>query len=101
MGECQLETKVNIKLLGVLRGVSGKSRISLKLEKPTVRKMMQKLVESLSGEAKKLFVDSSNSDIQPNMLVLVNGKEISALKGLETQIKEDDEVVVIPVSHGG
>ena len=94
-------TEVNIKLLGVLRGVSGKKHISLKLEKPTVRKMMQKLAESLPREAKKLFADSSFSDIHPNMLILINGKEISALKGLETQIKQDDEVVVIPVSHGG
>lgn len=96
-----METKVNIKLLGVLRGVSGKSHISLKLEKPTVRKMMQKLGESLPNEARRLFVDSSISDSQSNMLVLINGKEISALKGLDTRIVEDDEVVVIPVSHGG
>ena len=96
-----METKVNIRLLGVLRGVSGKDRISVKLEKPTVHKMMQKLAVSLPREARKLFADSSFNGLHPNLLILVNGKEISALKGLETQIKEDDEVVVIPVSHGG
>jgi molybdopterin converting factor small subunit len=95
-------TKVSIKLLGVLHGVSGRSRISLKLEEPTVRKMMQKLADSLPKEAKKLLVDSEVNDYpQPNMLIIINGKEISALKGLETEIREDDEVVVIPVSHGG
>jgi MoaD family protein len=96
-----LETKVNIKLLGVLHGISGKSRITLKLEKPTVRKMMQKLADSLPKEAKKLLVNPEVNDPQPNMLILINGKEISVLKGLETQLKENDEVVLIPVSHGG
>ncbi len=66
-----------------------------------MRKMMKKLGETLPNEAKKLFESPSNSDSHSNMLVLVNGKEISALKGLETRIAEEDEVVVIPVSHGG
>jgi molybdopterin converting factor small subunit len=35
------------------------------------------------------------------MLVLVNGKEISVLDRLETLIKDGDEVVFIPVVHGG
>jgi MoaD family protein len=96
-----LETKVNVKLLGVLRGVSGKSLVSLRLEKSTVQAMMQKLADSLPKEAKKLFLDSDFTYLGPNMLILINGKEISILKGLETEIKEDDEVVVIPVSHGG
>ncbi len=96
-----MNIEINVKLLGVLRGVSGKSCITIGLENPTVRKMMQKLVETLPGEAKKLLADSSAGYVHPNLLVLINGKEISALKGLETQIKEDDEVIVIPVSHGG
>lgn len=96
-----METKVNVKLLGVLRGVSGKNRIWLKLQKPTVRKMMQKLADSLPKEAKKLLLNPELDYLRPNMLILINGKEISVLKGLETEIKEDDEVIVIPVSHGG
>lgn len=96
-----MSTEVNVRLLGVLRGASGKGQVSVKLEKPTVRQLMQKLAETLPGEAKKLLADSSVGYVHPNLLVLVNGKEISALKGLETQIKKDDEVIVIPVSHGG
>jgi molybdopterin converting factor small subunit len=34
-------------------------------------------------------------------LILVNGKEISVLKGLETVLKEGDEILLIPVIHGG
>ena len=96
-----METKVNIRLLGVLRGVSGKSRISLRLEKSTVEVMVRELANSLPKEARRLFLDSDLNYLGSNVLVLVNGKEISALEGLETEIKEEDEVVVIPVSHGG
>jgi len=93
--------RVNVRLLGVFRGFSGKSRISLKLEQPTVRRVIQKLADSLSVEAKRLLVDPELNDPRPNALILVNGKEIGVLNGLETEIKEGDEVTLIPVSHGG
>ena len=36
-----------------------------------------------------------------NFIILVNGREISVLSGLETKLHEGDEVTIIPVSHGG
>lgn len=36
-----------------------------------------------------------------NTLIIVNGVEISALNGESTLLKSDDEVVLVPVSHGG
>jgi molybdopterin converting factor small subunit len=35
------------------------------------------------------------------MLILINGREISALNGLDTILQEGDEVVFVPVVHGG
>lgn len=93
--------RVNVRLLGVFRGFSGKSRITLKLEQPTVRKVIQKLADSFPVKAKRLLVNPELNDPRPNALILVNGKEIGVLKGLETEIKEGDEVTLIPVSHGG
>ena len=96
-----MTTTVNVRLLGVFRGLSGKSQVSLKLEQPTVRKVIKKLADSLSEEAKRLLVDPELNDPRTNAIILVNGKEIGVLKGLETEIKEGDEVTLIPISHGG
>jgi len=96
-----LTIKVNVRLLGMFRGFAGKSQITLELEQPNVRKVIQKLADSLSLEAKRLLIDPELNDPRPNALVLVNRKEIGVLNGLETQIKEGDEVTLIPVSHGG
>jgi len=96
-----LTVKVKVRLLGMFRCFAGKSRITLELEQPNVRKVIQKLADSLSLEAKRLLIDPELNDPRPNALVLVNRKEIGVLNGLETQIKEGDEVTLIPVSHGG
>ncbi|GAG28848.1 unnamed protein product, partial [marine sediment metagenome] len=45
--------------------------------------------------------DSKLDDPRPNALILVGGKEINALQGLETEVKNADEVVLIPMVHGG
>lgn len=93
---------VNVKLLGIFRVLAGKSWFSIELEEPiAVRKVVQKLVEMSSPEFKEALVDPELNDPRPNALILVNGKEIGVLEGLETEVNKSDNVVLIPVSHGG
>ena len=93
---------VEVKFLGVFRQFSGRNRVLVKLEEPpTVRKMIQKLTEAFSSEFKRALVDPELEDPRPNALILVNGREINVLQGLETEVKDGDELVLVPVSHGG
>jgi len=93
---------VKVKLLGVFRGLSGRSQLSIEVDEPAViRKLVEKLAESFSPEFKRTLVDPELDDSRPNTLILVNGREISVLDGLATEICDGDEVVLIPVSHGG
>ncbi len=93
---------VEVKLLGVFRQFSGRTRVLVKLEEPaTVIKVVQKLSEAFSSEFRRALVDPELEDPRPNALVLVNGKEISVLHGLETEVEDGDEIVLVPVSHGG
>lgn len=95
-------TNVEVKFLGVFRQSSGRNRVLVKLEKPaTVRKAIEKLVEAFSSEFRRMLVDPELEDPRPNALILVNGKEIGVLQGLETEVEDGDEIVLVPVSHGG
>ncbi len=92
---------VNVKLLGVFRGLSGKSHFCIKLEEANVKGLLQKLVETFSSDFKRVLIDPELKDSRPNALILVNGKDISALDGVATVVNDGDEVVLISVSHGG
>jgi len=95
-------TNVEVKFLGVFRQFSGRNRVPVKLEKPaTIGKAIEKLVEAFSSEFKRTLVDPELEDPRPNALILVNGKEIGVLQGLETEVEDGDEIVLVPVSHGG
>ena len=93
---------VELQLLGVFQRVSGKPRVHMKLEKPTTLKdAIRNLTDSVSPKLKRVLVDPELEDPRPNALILVNGKEISILQGLETRVDDGDEIILIPVSHGG
>ncbi|MEA2090125.1 MAG: MoaD/ThiS family protein [Thermoproteota archaeon] len=94
--------KIKVRLLGVFQSLSGKKTVLMELEEPsTVRKVVDKLVEVSSHQFKLALIDVELNDPRPNSLILVNGKEITVLNGLETQVKHGDELVLIPVRHGG
>jgi MoaD family protein len=94
--------KVKVKLLGIFREISNRDQVFLEFEKPSsLEKVLQKLVEYSPPEFKRVLIDPELGNHNPNILILVNGKEISILEKFETLITHGDEVVLIPVSHGG
>ena len=83
---------VIIEFVGTMRRVSGaKYNISLE-EKGTMLTLIHKLKEE--------FLTGKELDYS-NMLFLVNGKEIGVLNGLQTELRTNDIVTLIPISHGG
>jgi len=50
---------------------------------------------------KRSLIDQQFADPRPNALILVNGREIGVLDGLGTKLRDGDEVVFVPVVHGG
>jgi len=94
--------QVEVRFLGTFQRLTGKKRVQLKLGEPvTVRDVVAKLTETFSSEFKRVLVDSQLDDPRPNALILVDGKEISAVQGLETEVKDSQEIVLVPMVHGG
>jgi len=93
---------VKVKFLGVFRELSGKNRVIIEFEDAvTVRRVVQKLTETLPSKFKETLIDPELGDPRPNALILVNGKEIGVLRGLQTILDDSNEVVLLPVAHGG
>ncbi len=93
---------VEVRFLGIFQRLSGKTRFQVKLKEPaTVREVVEELVERFSADFKGVLVNYQLDDPRPNALILVGGKEISVLNGLETEIKDAEEIILVPVVHGG
>ncbi len=92
---------VILKFLGALRHASGKETLTLNCKNGA---SIMDVVDEISLGAPALrrsLVDEHLDKPTPNALILVNGREISVLDNLRTRIKDGDEVVFVPVVHGG
>jgi len=90
-----------IKFIGALRHISGKTQLTVNFQKSTsLKELLSKLSKELPQLEKTLSEQQAN-DSTSNALILVNGREISVLEGLETKLNDGDEIVFVPVVHGG
>jgi molybdopterin converting factor small subunit len=102
MRELNMVIKVDVRFLGILKRLSGKDHFQVQLQEPaTVRKLVMNLLENFSSEFRQVLIDVQLNDPRPNTLILVGGKEISVLQGLETEIRDNEKIVLVPVVHGG
>jgi molybdopterin synthase sulfur carrier subunit len=92
---------ITVKLVGALRHFSGAGELELGCSGcASVGDLVDALVKKVP-EIERSLIDRQLEDPRPNSLILVNGREIGVLDGLETKLKDGDEVVLVPVVHGG
>lgn len=92
--------RITVKFIGALRKASGGNQNVVDCQECSVKSLIEKISVS-SPSLKRNLVGGEGENEYPNALILVNGREISVLNGLATMLKDDDEVVFIPVVHGG
>lgn len=92
---------VTVKLVGALRHMSGKNQLNIGHQQAMT---LMDLIATISKEAPELkpnLISQQPDEPKANALILVNGREISVLNGLETKLNDGDEIVFVPVVHGG
>jgi len=94
--------EVSVKLLGTLREFTGGKVLRLRFNaEPRVGDIIQSLAADLGPAFEKIFLDPANRGSLYHALILVEGFEIGVLQGMETPVRDGEEVVILPVSHGG
>ena len=95
--------RVHVKLYGVLKTAAKTERLELDFESPvSIRQLVNKLVSVIARpEFETYLIDADTKDPRPNALILVSGTEIGALNGIDSTLRDGDEVVFLPVAHGG
>lgn len=93
---------VQVRLIGVFEKLIKRKVVNLHFESSAkIKDVVEKVTSLIPNKEKQVLIDSELNDPRPNMLILVNGVEVSTLNGLQTGINEGDKVVMVPISHGG
>ena len=95
---------IRVKFFGVFRSAARTSELAIQIqdENPTVKSVISSLVSQKSlASLREVLLDSETADPRPSALIIVSGREIGTLDGLETTLTEDDELSLLPIAHGG
>ena len=90
--------RVKVRLFGDLMALLGDELIIEFEDEVRVKDLFMKLMER-TGSSRKNFLGHYN--IVKDLEVLLNGRNIKALNGFETQLKEGDTLVLFPPLVGG
>ncbi len=93
--------KVRVRAFATLTGLLGGGEVELELpEGCTVREALEALV-SRCGQALAQALFGQEGRLAPGVKVMLNGRDIDFLSGLETRLSNGDEVFLFPPVGGG
>lgn len=93
--------KVKIRFFTTLREITGKREETAELAgRATVDNLLSFLSKKY-GEKFTNYLYHEETGLQVSLQVLVNGKNITTLQELETELKDGDTLAIIPPVGGG
>ena len=97
-----MTVRVEVELVGFLKKMVNEKKTLLKFDGSVrVNDVVSELTNRFPSSFKHAIIDPELNDPRPNVLILLDGVEISVLDGLETRVKNGARMVLIPISHGG
>ena len=92
-------TTVTVNLMGHIFDIVQEKTITIALETPTVRGLIEKITDTYGPDLRKAILKEGTEELY--VLVLVNSKDIDFLQKLDTPLTDGDRVDVIPLVAGG
>ncbi len=88
--------------LTLRKAMGDQSSLVVDLEKPTVRGVLEALSRRFGENFRNLIFDPTTEEVRGHNLVLVNGRHCRNLPGgLDSKLKEGDELALFPPVAGG
>ena len=93
---------VKVRTILAIKKILGKGEIELSVpEKSTLQELVTTLVNRSGDELASLLLEPETRNVLPHIRLMVNGRDIAFLDGMETALQSGDEVLILPPVSGG
>ena len=90
---------VEVKFLSRFRDITGERSVIIE-NNGKISDLLEILINKYGNAFKDALFDK-NDDLRDYMKILVNGEDLQASEGLNTEVKDDDEIVIFQTIAGG
>jgi len=92
---------VKISFLSLLKDRFGAKELNMDLEdESTIKDLFSKLFEKYGEDIKKLLIKKTG-DLNDQVVIMVNEKNIRSLDKFDTKIHNNDKIIFLPAIAGG
>ena len=92
---------VTVRFFTTLREITGKKEDLLEFSKPMSVDALLNLLSKKYGKEFDDYMFDEIGDVRGHLQVLINGRSVSTMQGLKTQLKDADQVAILPPVGGG
>ena len=94
--------KIKIHYLGLVKAYTNKSQDEIDLKGgASLMDLLNKLAAEFGKQFTQEIYEPGAKDVKPMFAVMVNGIVTGQLNGLDTRLKEGDNVILMPLMTGG
>ncbi len=92
---------VKISFLSLLKDRIGVKELNMDLEdESTINDVFAKLFEKYGEDIEKVLIKKTG-DLSDQVVIMLNEKSIRSLDNLDTKIRNNDEIILLPAIAGG
>ena len=96
-----MDLRVEISFKGPISIVTGRRLVIELREKARVKDLILELNKAFLDKAREKRLEEVIQNLESQNLILIDGREISALEGVETPLREGDKITILNFTHGG
>jgi molybdopterin synthase sulfur carrier subunit len=91
---------VTLRTFGHIGTTIGATELKVDVAGDTVKDLLDTLVKNIGDKLRKILYPKGDQ-LSELLYILVNGRNIRHIKGVETELKDGDVVSLFPVTAGG
>lgn len=90
---------IRVKMFASFQEIAGANEVELEVS--DVRQIVNKLADMFPSLEGEMFPSADRGELRSRVKVMVNGRNIEFMDGLDTKVAEGDRVAVFPPVAGG
>jgi molybdopterin synthase sulfur carrier subunit len=93
---------IKVQTILYLKKIVGAPEIEISVPKGcTLQGFLEKMVNTRGDELTSHLFKPNSTEILPHLRLMINGRDIGFLDGMKTELRDGDEILILPPVSGG